>query len=117
MRTFGIVDRLNASIFNFEDFSDVIKTVWQGLCDILEPWFEGVFTYIAETFDIIVDVILGILDIFIGLFTGDWEQMWNGVKGIFVGIKSMINNLADTITGVADTIRDYLHFSVPDKIR
>lgn len=36
--------------------------------------------YIAETFDVIVDVILGILDIFIGLFTGDWEQMWNGIK-------------------------------------
>lgn len=27
----------------------------------------------------------------------------------------MINNLADTVTDVADTIRDFLHFSVPDK--
>lgn len=27
----------------------------------------------------------------------------------------MISNLADTITGVADTICDFLHFSVPDK--
>ncbi len=84
--TSGIVDRLNALGFNFEDFGDLVKSIWQGLCDILAPWFEGVFTYIAETFDVIVDVILGILDIFIGLFTGDWEQMWNGIKGIFVGI-------------------------------
>ncbi len=84
--TSGIVDRLNALGFNFEDFGDLVKSIWQGLCDILAPWFEGVFTYIAETFDVIVDVILGILDIFIGLFTGDWEQMRNGIKGIFVGI-------------------------------
>ncbi len=73
--TSGIVDRLNALGFNFEDFGDLVKSIWQGLCDILAPWFEGVFTYIAKTFDVIVDVILGILDIFIGLFTGDWEQM------------------------------------------
>ena len=104
--TSGIVDRLNDLGFNFEDFSDVVKTIWQGLCDILAPWFEGVFTYIAETFDVIVDVILGILDIFIGLFTGDWEQMWNGVKGIFVGIwdfiKNSFTNIVNTLKGIAD---------------
>ena len=104
--TSGIVDRLNALGFNFEDFSDVVKTVWQGLCDILAPWFEGVFTYIAEIFDVVVDTILGILDIFIGLFTGDWEQMWNGVKGIFTGIwdfiKNSFTNIVNTLKGIAD---------------
>ena len=104
--TSGIVDRLNALGFNFESFGDVVKAVWQGLCDILAPWFEGVFTYIAEIFDVIVDVILGILDVFIGLFTGDWEQMWNGIKGIFVGIwdfiKNTFTNILDTLKGIAD---------------
>ncbi len=104
--TSGIVGRLNDLGFNFEDFSDVVKTVWQGLCDILAPWFEGVFTYIAEIFDVVVDTILGILDIFIGLFTGDWEQMWNGVKGIFVGIwdfiKNSFTNIINTLKGIAD---------------
>lgn len=104
--TSGIVDRLNALGFNFEDFGDLVRSIWQGLCDILAPWFEGVFTYIAETFDVIVDVILGILDIFIGLFTGDWEQMWNGIKGIFVGIwdfiKNSFTNIVNTLKGIAD---------------
>lgn len=104
--TSGIVDRLNALGFNFEDFGDLVKSIWQGLCDILAPWFEGVFTYIAETFDVIVDVILGILDIFIGLFTDDWEQMWNGIKGIFVGIwdyiKNCFTNIINTLKGIAD---------------
>lgn len=104
--TSGIVDRLNDLGFNFEDFSDVVKTIWQGLCDILAPWFEGVFTYIAETFDVVVDTILGILDIFIGLFTGDWEQMWNGIKGIFIGIwdfiKNSFTNIINTLKGIAD---------------
>lgn len=104
--TSGIVDRLNALGFHFEDFGDLVKSIWQGLCDILAPWFEGVFTYIAETFDVIVDVILGILDIFIGLFTGDWEQMRNGIKGIFVGIwdyiKNCFTNIVNTLKGIAD---------------
>lgn len=104
--TSGIVDRLNDLGFNFEDFGDVVKTVWQGLCDILAPWFEGVFTYIVEIFDVVVDAILGILDIFIGLFTGDWEQIWNGVKGIFVGIwdfiKNSFTNIVNTLKGIAD---------------
>ena len=37
------------------------------------------------------------------------------ISGIIDGIKSMVGNLADCVTGVADTIREFLHFSVPDK--
>jgi TP901 family phage tail tape measure protein len=84
--TQGIVDRLNALGFNFESFTDVLKAAWDALCNLLAPVFEGVFNQIANIFDTVTDVILGILDVFIGLFTGDWEQCWNGIKGIFTGI-------------------------------
>lgn len=50
-----------------------------------------------------------------GLASDAWNWGADIISGIIDGIKSMINNLAGTVTGVADTIRDFLHFSVPDQ--
>ncbi len=43
------------------------------------------------------------------------SDAWSLSSDIISGIKSMIGNLADCVTGVADNIREFLHFSVPDK--
>ena len=82
----GIVDRLNALGFSFQDITDVIKTVWNGLCQFLAPVFEGVFNHIADILTTVTGVITGILDVFIGLFTGNWTQMWDGIKEIFTSV-------------------------------
>lgn len=51
-----------------------MKAIWNGLCEILAPMFEGVFQNISNIFTFVTDTILSVLDVFIGLFTGDWEQ-------------------------------------------
>ena len=79
----GITDRLNALGFNFKDFGEVVKAVWDGLCSVLAPIFEGAFQHIADVLSHTLDLFLSVLDIFVGIFTGDWERVWNGVKGIF----------------------------------
>lgn len=79
----GIVDRLNALGFQFTDIVDVLKTVWDGFCQVLAPIFEGVFNNIANILSTVTGVITGILDVFIGIFTGNWSQAWNGIKEIF----------------------------------
>ena len=71
----GIVDRLNALGFDFENIGEVIKAVWEGLCNFLAPIFEGVFQQIANIFKAVTDILLNVLDIFIGIFTGDWEKV------------------------------------------
>ena len=43
------------------------------------------------------------------------SDAWSLSSDIISGIKSMIGSLADCVTGVADNIREFLHFSVPDK--
>jgi len=91
--TSGIVERLNALGFDFENITEVIKAVWDAFCNYLAPIFETVFGYIADYLSAVVDVILGILDVFIGIFTGDWEQAWNGIKEIFSGIWNAITSL------------------------
>ena len=104
----GIVDRLNALGFQFTDIVDVLKTVWDGFCQILAPIFEGVFNHIANILSTVTGVITGILDVFIGIFTGNWSQAWTGVKEIFSsiwnGISSFFSNILNVIKGVADVV-------------
>lgn len=104
----GIVDRLNKFGFDFENIGEVLKAIWEGFCNFLAPIFEGVFQNIANTFDTIVNVILGILDFFIAIFTGDWEGAWDAIKGIFEsiwnGIVAWFQNIGNTLLGILDVI-------------
>lgn len=104
----GIVDRLNALGFQFTDIVDVLKTIWDGFCQVLAPIFEGVFNNIANILSTVTGVITGILDVFIGIFTGNWSQAWNGIKEIFSsiwnGISSFFSNILNVIKGVADVV-------------
>lgn len=104
----GIVDRLNALGFQFTDIVDVLKTVWDGFCQVLAPIFEGVFNNIANILSTVTGVITEILDVFIGIFTGNWSQAWTGVKEIFSsiwnGISSFFTNILNVIKGVADVV-------------
>lgn len=104
--TQGIVDRLNALGFEFEDIIDVLKAIWEGFCQILAPIFEGAFKNIANTLDTIFGVITGLLDVFIGIFTGNWDQAWSGVKQIFTsiweGIRNWFSNILDTLKNIAN---------------
>ena len=106
--TQGITDRINALGFNFESFTDMLKAAWDALCNLLAPVFEGVFQNIANIFSEISGIILGLLDVFIGLFTGNWDQLWNGVKGIFTSIWEFIvntfSNILNTLKGIADVV-------------
>ena len=106
--TQGITDRLNALGFDFESFTDVLKAAWDGLCNLLAPIFEGVFQNISNIFSGFADILLNSLDVLIGLFTGDWEQCWDGIKGIFTSIWNFVvntfRNIMNTLKGVADVV-------------
>lgn len=104
----GIVDRLNSLGFEFESITEVLSAVWQGFCELLAPVFEGVFNHIANTLSTVLDVILGIVDVFISVFQGDWSGAWEAVKGIFTtmweGLVSWFENILGTLKGVADVV-------------
>lgn len=104
----GIVDRLNALGFDFQSITEAISTIWNGFCELLVPVFEGVFNNISIFIGTILDVIIGILDIFIGLFTGNWEQCWTGIKEVFFaiwnGIGSWFKNNLNVLKGVFDVV-------------
>jgi phage-related protein len=88
--TQGIVDRLNALGFDFENFSEVLSAIWTELCNFLAPLFEGTFQQISNIFSLVSGVILGLVDVFSGLFTGDWDLLWTGIKEVFSSIWDFI---------------------------
>jgi phage-related protein len=116
----GIVDRLNAMGFDFENFGEVVKAVWNALCDFLGPIFEATFANIATILEGALDVMTGLFDIFAGLFSGDWEQVWNGAKEVFTGvwdtIQSLFSNGLKFILDEINTVSDKLTSATHGKI-
>lgn len=101
-----ITDKLNSLGFDFENFGEVVKAIWEGFCNLLAPIIEGVFNNIANVIETTLNVITGVFDLFVSLFTGDWSGAWDAVKGIFEsvwnGLKEYISNILNTIKGVTD---------------
>lgn len=104
----GIVDRLNALGFEFEDITEVMKAVWDGLCEVLTPIFEGVFQQISNILNEALDILTGLFDIFAGIFTGDWDMVWQGVQEVFGAVWDFVvatfENWISTFTSLADTV-------------
>lgn len=104
----GIVDKLNALGFEFEDITEVIKAVWDGFCEVLAPIFEGVFQQISNILSAALDVLTGLFDIFAGIFTGDWDMVWQGVQEVFGAVWDFVvatfENWISTFTSLADTV-------------
>lgn len=104
----GIVDRLNALGFEFEDITEVMKAVWDGFCEVLAPIFEGVFQQISNILNEALNILTGLFDIFSGIFTGDWDMVWQGVQEVFGAVWDFVvatfENWISTFTSLADTV-------------
>lgn len=104
----GIVDRLNALGFEFEDITEVMKAVWDGFCEVLAPIFEGIFQQISNILNEALDILTGLFDIFAGIFTGDWDMVWQGVQEVFGAVWDFVvatfENWISTFTSLADTV-------------
>ena len=104
----GIVDRLNALGFEFEDITEVMKAVWDGFCEVLAPIFEGVFQQISNILNEALDILTGLFDIFAGIFTGDWDMVWQGVQEVFGAVWDFVvatfENWISAFTSLADTV-------------
>lgn len=100
----GVVQRINDLGFNFESVTEVISTAWTTLCDLLAPVFEGAFKTISAIIDLTLNNILAIMDVFIGVFTGNWEQAIRGVRSWIVGFIDVFSRIGETILNTIGSI-------------
>ena len=78
----------------------VIDWIIQNVLPKLVPVFEGlwntiktIFGYIADAIGGIIDFFKGLIDFIVGVFTGDWDKAWDGIKNIFNGIWEAIKGI------------------------
>lgn len=87
-----------------EAMAPVIGNALSGLVDMFFDWWEG----ISETLGYVFDALGGLMDFITGIFTGDWNKAWNGIKTFFSQIweamKGLTNTLMTAISNIISTL-------------
>lgn len=101
--------------------TNAVTTAWNWLDDFTQGFLSDIFGAFNDIFG-------GLIDFIAGIFTGDWERAWDGVKRVFQGIwdglvaivKAPINAIIGLINGVIDAINwiiggiNSISFDLPD---
>lgn len=106
---------------------EAIKLLWEEVLQPFVTWFiRNVAPLIAQNLqtatnaffdflknvslviDGVLDMLSGILDFVIGVFTGDWERAWSGIESFFGGIwesmKALCSTIMSAIHGIIQTV-------------
>lgn len=86
---------------------DIFAPVWSFLSEHVIGTLGSFLGYIFDVAGSIFGVLGGIIDFITGVFSGDWDKAWNGIKDIFSNIidglaaifKLPINLIIDGING------------------
>lgn len=103
----GCISKLVTAISSIISF---LSPVIEFVLNIVTP----VVTEIINVIGYVIDALSGLLDFIIGVFTGDWERAWNGIKEFFIGIwnalKTIVviifNIIKDIIVSVLNVIKN-----------
>lgn len=108
----------------------VISSVLSAISSFFSNIFSGIASFVSSTFSNMVSGVTGFVGniknaIVNGLTAAiDWIKglpsqalKWGSdiIDGIVNGIKGAIGKVTDAVKGVADKIKSFLHFSVPDE--
>ena len=92
----------------FSAVIDFVKENWQGLLLLL-------VNPIAGAFKLLYDSCEGFRTFIQNFVSGAFNWGKDLIGNIIDGIKIMVSKVKDAVTGVAETISSFLHFSVPDE--
>lgn len=138
----------------FGAFAEMVLAIWneyifpwvQQMVDIFAPIlseaikfvvdaFATAFARISDTVSAVIRILKGLCEFVTGVFTGDWEKAWNGIKDIFGGVwdgivgvlKGAVNTVIDMINAVLRAVAlgvnaiidkiNALSFTVPDWVQ
>ena len=82
----------------------IIDWIVENVVPVIAPIIKELGNTIETVFGTIMDILggfwdtlSGIIDFIVGVFTGDWDKAWNGIKEIFNGIWKIIKGIFETI--------------------
>lgn len=99
-----------------EKFGPPIAKVFQFILETAGNVIGGVIDAVSH----IINALKGVVDFVAGVFTGDWERAWDGIKDIFSGIwnalvdvvKVPINLIIDLVNGLIGAIESGLNWII-----
>lgn len=117
----GLKKSWNAIVDSIKDVWNAFITWLQSKSPALAAYFQTFGKYVSDLYNSVKTMLKGIIDFIVGVFTGDWEKAWEGVKGIFKGIWNRIVSIVETaINFIIDGVNllisalNKIHFEVPD---
>ena len=92
----------------------MLMPIVQALMPLIQILAELFSSYLASALERVMPIIEGLLtilggviDFITGVFTGNWQQAWNGVVSIFIGIFETIKSVARSVlNGVVGVINN-----------
>lgn len=78
----------------------IIKTIAPIVTKVIDTVVNTLGVLLAgviDTVGFILDALGGLIDFIVGVFTGDWERAWNGIKDFFGGIWNAIVTILKTV--------------------
>lgn len=86
-------------------FVDGFRSAFDLIMDIFGTFFDSA----GNTIDAVVEIFSGLIDFIVGVFTGDWEKAWNGVKDVFKGIVNrIITTFENGMNFIIDIVNGFL---------
>lgn len=97
-----------------EWLSDKLGVLLPPILDGLGEAFSNAFVAVTDIVGYVIDALSGLIDFIVGVFTGDWDKAWDGVKETFKGIinalislfEGFINFVIDGLNGIINGAND-----------
>lgn len=117
----GMKQTWNAIVNSIKDAWNMFITWLQSKSPLLASIFQTYGQFVSDVYKNIKDILKGVIDFIVGVFTGDWTKAWQGVTEIFKGIwnnivaiiEAAINFIIDGINLLISALNT-IHFEIPD---
>lgn len=86
---------------------ETLEPIFAWIGNVVSDYFGTIISTVSDVLGGVFDALGGLIDFIVGVFTGDWEKAWNGIKSFFSGIWDAIWGI---IKGVINFIIDGLNF-------
>ena len=93
----------------------VFSTVWNAIKNVVTTVVNGIKNTISGIYNTIKNGFTNAVNFIKNLASSAFSWGADIINGIVNGIKSCIGKVKDAVCNVADTIKSFLHFSVPDE--
>ena len=114
----GKLAALLKSVFGkLQPFMPVLKSLLAVLGKLFAPLTKIIgseimsgFGRLADAIGMIFDVLSGLLDFIVGVFTGDWDRAWNGIKNtvsaVWNWLKSSLSPIGSMFSGLWQSLKN-----------